>query len=432
MAGFFIPVNKSLPFSFIRPSFCYNFLMKIAVFTKKTTFHKGYGGLETQNKVLCEGLTGRGHSVTVFSPKWDLDLDEANEKRIKYIFVDCVYRMGPVFGFFGTMQKKNWINRSFEEFSKLHEKGKFDLVLAQSSAGLGVIKRKRELGVKVISISHGSITGEYKTFLSSMELPRDLLLLIKNTGFAAKNFFRRQREFVHGSDKIIAVSNFVKESIIDETFVMDRKIEVIHNGVDPESFFEQDKKISRGNKILYVGQIIKSKGMLDLMKMFISSTEFSNLKIDLVGAGELLGMLQSRSIHDPKLKDSVNFLGKVPYDELVDKYYKNKEYGLFVLPTKRYEGFPMVLVEAMFSALPIVAYDKGGVRDAIEDGENGFLVKQDDINGFKAKVLQVVEDEDLRKKMSNNALKTAYEKYTLSSMLDKYEKVIREVTSENS
>jgi len=404
--------------------------MKIAVFTKKTTFHKGYGGLETQNKVLCEGLTDRGHSITVFSPKWELSLDEVNEKGIKYIFVDCVYRMGPVFGFFGTVQKNNWINRSFEEFSKLHEKDKFDLVLAQSSAGLGVIKKKRELGVKAISISHGSITGEYKTFLSSMELPKDLLLLIKNTGFAAKNFFRRQREFVHGSDKIIAVSNFVKESLVDETFVMDRKIEVIHNGVDPESFFEQSKKISRGNKILYVGQIIKSKGILDLMKMFISP-EFSNLKIDLIGAGELLGMLQNRAAHDTKLKDRVHFLGKVPYDELVHKYYKNMKYGLFVLPTKRYEGFPMVLVEAMFSALPIVAYDKGGVRDAIEDGENGFLVKQDDINDFKAKVIQVVENEDLRKKMSSNAIKTAYEKYTISHMLDKYEKVIKEVISED-
>ena len=404
--------------------------MNIAVFTKKTTFHKGYGGLETQNRLLCEGLANRGHRITVFSPKWELSLDEANENDVKYIFVDCIYRMGPVFGFFGTVQKENWINRSFEEFTAIHEKNKFDLVLAQSSAGLGVIKKKRELNVKAISISHGSITGEYKTFLSSMELPKDLLLLIKNTGFAAKNFFRRQREFVHGSNKIIAVSNFVKESLVDETFVMDRKIEVIHNGVDPERFFPQGKKISRGNKILYVGQIIKSKGILDLMKMFISP-ELKNLRIDMVGAGELLGTVQNRTLSDEKLKNRIHFLGKVPYDELVEKYYKNKEYGIFVLPTKRYEGFPMVLVESMFSALPTVAYDKGGVKDAVEDGENGFLVKQDDTNEFKKKVLQIAEDKDLRQKMSDNALKIAYEKYTLQNMLDQYEKVIKEVVDEN-
>ncbi len=404
--------------------------MNIAVFTKKTTFHKGYGGLETQNKILCEGLANRGHRITVFSPKWEFSLDEVNENGVKYIFIDCIYRMGPVFGFFGTVQKENWINRSFEEFTTIHEKNKFDLVLAQSSAGLGVIRRKRELDIKAISISHGSITGEYKTFLSSMELPKDLLLLIKNTGFAAKNFFRRQREFVHGSNKIIAVSNFVKESLVDETFVMDRKIEVIHNGVDPKRFFPQGKKISRGNKILYVGQIIKSKGILDLMKMFIDP-ELTNLRIDMVGAGELLGTVQNRTLSDEKLKNRIHFLGKVPYDELVEKYYKNKEYGIFVLPTKRYEGFPMVLVESMFSALPTVAYDKGGVKDAVEDGENGFLVKQDDTNEFKKKVLQIAEDKDLRQKMSDNALKIAYEKYTLQNMLDQYEKVIKEVVDEN-
>ena len=43
--------------------------MKIAVFTKATTFHEGYGGLETQNKALCEKLAERGHKVTIFSPQ---------------------------------------------------------------------------------------------------------------------------------------------------------------------------------------------------------------------------------------------------------------------------------------------------------------------------------------------------------------------------
>lgn len=40
--------------------------MRIGVFIKSTTFHKGHGGLETQNKVLCEGLAGRGYEVIVF------------------------------------------------------------------------------------------------------------------------------------------------------------------------------------------------------------------------------------------------------------------------------------------------------------------------------------------------------------------------------
>ena len=141
--------------------------MNIAVFIKRTTFHKGHGGLETQNKVLCEGLRKKGHTITVFSPKWNLDLNEANESGIKYIFVECVYRMGPVFGFFGTLQKENWINRSVEEFSTQHNKQSFDLVLAQSSTGLGVIKRKTSHSLNPVPcvIYDPASEGEYQNVL---------------------------------------------------------------------------------------------------------------------------------------------------------------------------------------------------------------------------------------------------------------------------
>src|SRR4030065_994231 len=131
--------------------------MRIAVMAKKTTFHKGFGGLETQNKALCEGLSAKGHIVTIFSPVYELDKNEIIENNVRYVFVKCVYRMGPVFGFFGTIQKSNWINRSVEEFTKIHEKEKFDIVLAQSSTGLGIIKNKKKLNIKVISIAHGTI-----------------------------------------------------------------------------------------------------------------------------------------------------------------------------------------------------------------------------------------------------------------------------------
>ena len=400
--------------------------MNIAVFAKKTTFHEGYGGLEIQNKILCEGLVSRGYEVTIFSPKWELTLDEANENNLKYVFVDCVYRMGPVFGFFGSWQRSNWLNRSADVFRQNHEKRKFDLVLAQSSAGLGVIKLKSQLNIKVISIAHGSIIGEYKTFLSGISLPGDLVSLAKNTGFALKNFFKRQREFVHGSDKLVAVSNFVKKSLVEETFIEEDKIQVINNGADPRLFFPVDKKIKRGNKLLYVGQLIGSKGVKELLVM-LSNPDCLGLNLALVGSGELLGELKNKVEHDPNLKDRVILPGKVDYGELIEKYYKNSDYGLLVLPTKRFEGFPMVLAEAMFSALPIVAYDMGGIADAVKTGKNGFLINPDDEEQFKNRILELVQNEELRQQMSQNSLSVAYESFTLGGMLDEYEKVIQEV-----
>jgi glycosyltransferase involved in cell wall biosynthesis len=81
----------------------------------------------------------------------------------------------------------------------------------------------------------------------------------------------------------------------------------------------------------------------------------------------------------------------------------------------------------MFSALPIVAYDMGGIKDGIWDGENGYLIEPDNTNDFKQKVMQILDDDKLRQGMAENSLNKAYEYFTLKHMLNEYEKVIKEV-----
>ena len=87
----------------------------------------------------------------------------------------------------------------------------------------------------------------------------------------------------------------------------------------------------------------------------------------------------------------------------------------------------MVLVEAMFAGLPIVAFGEGGVSDAVKDNENGFLVQKEDRALFAEKVQEIVSNQDLRNRFSANAVKMARETLTLDYMLDQYEKVFAEV-----
>lgn len=391
----------------------------VAIFAKRTTLHNGYGGLETQTKALAEGLVRKGYKVTIFSPKHEHAQHEVNENGVKYVFVNCVYRMGPVFGFFGTMQKSNWINRSVEEFEKFHNKDKFNIVLAQSSSGLGVIKKKWKFDVPIISIAHGSILGEYNTFLKNIKFPGDIFLFIKNTGFIIKNFFRRQREFVHGSDKVICVSRAVKTALIDETFAPEEKFKVINNGIDPRMF--EGAVENRGNKCLYVGKVFKSKGMDDIYKVFSKLT----YEIDIIGDGDYLEELNEQIMKN-NIKN-IRIIGNVPYKNVIKDYFMNSKYGVFVFPTKRVEGFPMVLVEAMFAGLPVVAYDMGGVSDAVEDGVTGYLIQKGNVNEFKSKLIDVLENKDLGRSLSTNSMRKARENYTIEIMLKKYLEVINEV-----
>ena len=74
--------------------------------------------------------------------------------------------------------------------------------------------------------------------------------------------------------------------------------------------------------------------------------------------------------------------------------------------TSNYEGFGMVLVEAMACGVPAIAFDcKCGPKDIISHGENGLLVSNGDIEGLAVAMMKLMEDEAYRKRLSDNARK---------------------------
>ena len=81
--------------------------------------------------------------------------------------------------------------------------------------------------------------------------------------------------------------------------------------------------------------------------------------------------------------------------------------SMFLL-TSHYEGFGLVLLEAMSVGLPVISYQcPTGPRDLIADGENGFLIQPNDEDGFAEKVCMLMADQNLRVKMGANALRTS-------------------------
>jgi glycosyltransferase involved in cell wall biosynthesis len=389
--------------------------VNIAVFVKSTTYHHGYGGLETQNKTLCEGLAKRGHRITVFSPKRELDVPSKDENGVSYIFIPSVYRLG-LFN-----NKNNWVNRSYEKFKELHEKEKFDLVLSQSSAGLGVIRRKQELEIKVVSVSHGTILGELKTKFKNITSFKDALRSAPDLIFSMRVFFGRQRDFIHGSNKVIAVSNAVKKALLEETFVDENKVEVVHNGIDPSMFSQRPGKYGKVH-LIYLGRVIRSKGVILLVEMI----KDLNCILDVVGNGDDMDAMR-REAEGLGISQKVVLHGQIPPDQVAGSLLRS---DIFVFPTLRMEGLPMVLVEAMFSGLPIVAFDMGGVGDAVEDGVNGFLLKEDDVGGFKARLNELIESADLRFQMSQASIDRAHKEFTVENMAAKYENIFMEVITQ--
>jgi glycosyltransferase involved in cell wall biosynthesis len=88
----------------------------------------------------------------------------------------------------------------------------------------------------------------------------------------------------------------------------------------------------------------------------------------------------------------------------------------------------MVLVEAMFAGIPVVAFDLGGVSDAVIDGVTGYLVKKGDNKYFKEKLVELIDNHHLRLEFGKNAEEKAKKEFTIDKMIDNYEKVFLEIT----
>ena len=391
------------------------------MFIKSTTFHTGHGGLETQNKALCEGLARRGHFVTVFAPQKELKVTEITESGVNYVFIPCVFRT-----LFVEFIKNHWYKESVKVFENHHTKHKFDLVLSQSSAGIGIVQNKRRLEIPVVSISHGTIIGEIKTRLQNNNSLKDTIMLVPDIGYALYNFFIKQRAFILGSNKVIAVSNFVRDELLDETYAPEDKIFVIHNGVDSTKINNAEPTIFDDSKshAVYVGRIETSKGLADLVEIF-SDRNLSDFNLDIVGTGPFDKNLK-KLVDSKNLAKRIKLHGKLGYNQVL-QILKSPSVKVFLSPTKRIEGFPMTIVEAMFAGLPVISYAMGGVSDAIENGVTGYLVSPGNIDLFKKRTLDVLKDDNLRENLSKRALLKAQKEFSIDTMLDNYEKVFLEV-----
>ncbi len=106
--------------------------------------------------------------------------------------------------------------------------------------------------------------------------------------------------------------------------------------------------------------------------------------------------------------------------------------SFFVL-SSRFEGLPMVLIESITCGLPIVAFDcETGPREIIKNNDCGILVENGNINELANAMKKIIADEELRKKLSINAIEKS-KKYEISNIMSKWEKLFdEEIIKRNS
>lgn len=151
-------------------------------------------------------------------------------------------------------------------------------------------------------------------------------------------------------------------------------------------------------KVVAVGRLNHQKGFDRLIDAWsIVDNVVSGWKLQIVGDGELREQLQN-NIRELGLSNQIN-IGRAEKD-MVSVY---KDASILAM-SSRYEGLPMVLLEAQAAGLPIVSFEcKCGPKDVIENGVDGFLVEDGDIEQLAQKLVVLMQDANLRKQMGSAA-----------------------------
>ena len=186
--------------------------------------------------------------------------------------------------------------------------------------------------------------------------------------------------------------------------------------------FAFDKPAELNEKtVIAVGRYCYQKDLGKLINAWnIVCKNVDDWKLHLVGDGEDRETLH-KQIDELGLNDKV-MLGRAETD--MKTVYANAS---ILALSSRYEGLPMVLLEAQAAGLPIVSFEcKCGPRDVITDGVDGFLVKEGDVEALAERLLQLIQDEALRKSMGKEAYWNS-EKFSEERVMAQWEKLFKEV-----
>ncbi|MCW4044228.1 MAG: glycosyltransferase family 4 protein [Candidatus Bathyarchaeota archaeon] len=388
---------------------------RLAVFNTQPP-HLYFGGVERRITEITKRLSQQA-DITVYSGTKAGFKQPTVINGVNYVPCRSTDKLFPL---------DNWsFNRSLsKKTSELHA----DVYEAHLSSGYGFLKALKKQGSNkpFVHVVHGVLADEYEQAKKNRQQTlRDNL---------ANRFMRRlaklEEETAKNATLVATISKHSLEKIQKHYQVDTAKVRIIPNGVDPEKFkpthdpaaAKRQFKLDNKPVVLFVGSLIPRKGLPFLIKAAkkIVKQEASTHFV-IVGSGPLKSQLTT-SLNEASLLGNFTFLSGLTEEALTAVYNCA---DVFALPSIQ-EGQGIVLLEAQATAKPVVAFDVGGVNEAMVNGETGLLVKRGSSDELADALLRLLQDGRLREKMGANGRRFVMDNFTWNVCAERMLAVYRE------
>lgn len=237
-----------------------------------------------------------------------------------------------------------------------------------------------------------------------------------------------KKDCVERAGYVTVVSSFLKEEVL--RWINTEKISVLPMGCQLSTFSPDNRRENyfgqgKDKVVLFVGRLAEVKGI----QYLIQAMEQVDAKLVIVGKGSLEMQLRDQASH---LGEKVTFLGAKTHEELGVIYASA---DLFVMPSVTAadggrEGFGLVILEAMASGTPVVAFNSGGISQLISHETNGLLCEERNVQQLADSMNRLLDDSALRDRLVKSGLKSAAQ-YDYKEIGKRYSQIYAEVLREH-
>jgi UDP-glucose:(heptosyl)LPS alpha-1,3-glucosyltransferase len=233
--------------------------------------------------------------------------------------------------------------------------------------------------------------------------------------------------------KFIAVSDLTKDIFLQEYPINPDQVAVIHPGVNLADYMHKNKDDVRHSVrstlgigaadlvVIFASMNFEIKGLDDIL-FSLARLKTINDRFKLIVAGKGNIKKYEKMAKEAQIADHVIFTGMLSKDKLSRLYLSSDLYMML----SKFDTFGMVVLEAMAAGLPVIVSSRVGAKDLVQEDKNGFTINNTSDYAYIASKLELLLDENVRKRMSAAAYQTATQN-TWDMMAIKYQDIYTDI-----